>query len=257
MAGDFARLTSAYGASYPGTAIGPAAAMIASGLFGKIVYEGHNVFLMPDERAPQIFRQLGKMHLGDDVSVERLSFDSEHEKAILGLQFLQKIAEVARARATDANGTVNTGVLAALMGEAATTDLRRIVDELAAAGMSVVEKVTTKTFTTRVVVLTTNPEAAREGELVADAITFESPTAETGGTVVEVFDASRTRELLLSPQSMREVAPLVEGEPAPIQNTAELNLMRLLNLDGTLTMDDVGLDLPDDDEPGDGARPHM
>lgn len=251
MNGDFVRVVSPYGASYPASGVlGPAVTQIASGIFGKIVVENGEHFLVPDERTPGLMRALGNLRLGQGVTVERISVEHEYEKAILGLQYLQKISDVARARATEENGQVKREVLQALLGPAATTDLQRIVDELEAAGMSFVEKVSTKTIQKRTMVLTANPEAVRNGTTPIDAMTFDSPATETTTNNIEVYDPSRTRELLLSTQPVREVAPQ-PGEAAQ-PDGPELGLMRLLGLDGALSAEDVELGAEDDEH---GERP--
>lgn len=262
MPGDFVRLVSAHGASYPqAAALGPAIVMIAAGMFGKIASQNGAIVLVPDERIPALFREIGPMTLSEAVSIERISVDHEHEKAIMGLQYLRQISDVARQRATGPDGTVQRGVMQALLGEAAGSDLRRIADELAAAGIQVVEKKVVRTFETNTVYLTTDPEAVRQGRMTQDTMQFASAPKEGGSETIEIFDASRTRELLLSTQPVREVAAQ-EGEATPAAPAAHTNIMNLLGLDG-LTPQDVGLDAgiaddfgggpdgdPDEDRPG-------
>lgn len=260
MSGDFVRIVSAVGASYPQAAqLGPAIVLIANGMFGKIANQGGDLVLVPDERIPALLREIGAMKLSSAVQIERISVDQEHEKAIMGLQYLRQIADVARERATAADGTVQRGVMQALMGEAAGADLRRIVDELSAAGMHVVEKKVVRTYETNTIFLTTNPDAIREGRPSAEAMTFTTPTQEATVETFEVFDASRTRELLLSTQPVREVTAQ-DGELTPPLPAAQTNLMTLLGLSGVVSAEDIGLgddlrlDDTDEGEQGPGMR---
>lgn len=241
MPGDFVRIVSARGASYPqAAALGPAIVMIAAGMFGKIASRNGEKVLVPDERIPALLREIGPMTLSDIVTIERISVDQEHEKAIMGLQYLRQIADVARERATGPDGTVQRGVMQALLGETAGSDLRRIVDELSAAGMHVVEKKIVRTFETNTVFLTTDPQAVREGRPSQDAMQFASAPKESTNETIEVFDASRTRELLLATEQVREVAAQ-PGAVTPDVTPAHTNIMTLLGLGGMLTADDVGL----------------
>lgn len=262
MPGDFVRVVSARGASYPGAAaFGPAIVMLADGMFGKIANQNGAVMLVPDERIPALFREMGPMKLSESVTIERISVDHEHEKAIMGLQYLRQISDVARQRAANADGQVQRGVMQALLGEAAGSDLRRIADELTAAGVQVVEKKVVRTFETNTVFLTTDPEAVREGRLSQDTMQFASSPAESTNETIEVFDASRTRELLLSTQPVREVAP-APGEITPAVPPAHANILNLLGLQGTLSAQDVALDAgmldgdpdPDSEDDAPGMR---
>lgn len=242
MPGDFVRIVSARGASYPQAAqLGPAIVMLADGMFGKIANQNGTVMLVPDERIPALFREIGAMKLSESVMIERISVDHEHEKAIMGLQYLRQISDIARQRATSADGQVQRGVMQALLGEAAGSDLRRIADELTAAGVHVIEKKTVRTFETNTVFLTTDPEAVREGRVSQDTMQFASSPAESTNETFEVFDASRTRELLLSTQPVREVAP-ESGTITPAVPTAHTNILNLLGVPGMLTAADVALD---------------
>lgn len=262
MPGDFVRLVSARGASYPQAAqLGPAIVLLADGMFGKIANQNGAVVLVPDERIPALFRELGPMKLSESVTIERISVDHEHEKAIMGLQYLRQISDVARQRATNADGQVQRGVMQALLGEAAGSDLRRIADELTAAGVHVVEKKTVRTFATNTVFLTTDPEAVRVGRLSQDTMQFASSPEDSSQETIEVFDASRTRELLLSTQPVREVAS-APGEITAAVPTAHANIMNLLGIPGMLSAEDVALD-PDflvggdqdqDQDPDDDAQ---
>lgn len=242
MQGDFVRLVSARGASYPQAAqLGPAIVLLADGMFGKIATHNGAVVLIPDERIPALFRELGAMKLSESVMIERISVDHEHEKAIMGLQYLRQISDFARQRATNADGQVQRGIMQALLGEAAGSDLRRIADELTAAGVHVVEKKTVRTFETNTVFLTTDPEAVREGRVSQDTMQFASLPAESNSETIEVFDASRTRELLLSTQPVREVASTL-GETTAAVPAAHANIMNLLGIPGMLSAEDVALD---------------
>lgn len=256
MPGDFVRIINPHGASYPQVGLGPAVVKIAAGIFGKIDRQGGAVVLVPDERVPALIREIGPMTLSESVTMERISVDQEHEKAIMGLQYLRQIADIARQRAAGPDGTVNRGVLQALLGEAANSDLRKIVDELSVAGVQVVEQKITRTYETSTVFLTTDPQAVRDGRPALDAMKFTSPTKDSTNETFDVFDASRTRELLLSVQPMREVNAQ-PGEPTLVQPTASTNLINLLGLGGTLSADDVGLgtDFGQDDEESDGDGP--
>jgi hypothetical protein len=248
MAGDLVRIVDARGSSYPQAAqLGPAIVSIAGGMFGRVRLENGEAYLCPDERVPEIMRAIGNMKLGAHAMVERISVDHPHELALVGLEYLQKIADVARARATDGQGQVNASVLKALLGEAAGSDLRKIVDELANAGIAVVEKVSTKTTINRTVVLTTDPEGVRNGTVRQGALTFISPEETVSGNEVTVYDPVRTREILLSTQSMAASSGSdTAANPAP----ATTNIMQLLGLEGTLSMEDISLDPGlDDDEP--------
>ena len=258
MPGDFVRLVSARGACFPQAAqLSAAVVMLADGMFGKIANQNGAIVLQLDERIPALFRELGPMQLSESVTIERISVDQEHEKAIMGLQYLRHVSDVARQRAANADGQVQRGVMQALLGEAAGSDLRRIADELTAAGVHVVEKKTVRTFETNTVFLTTDPNAVREGRLSQDTMQFASLPAESTNDTIEVFDASRTRELLLSTQPVREVAP-APGDITPAVPPAHTNILNLLGLQG-LTADDVALN-PDflvgddnDPEPDDDA----
>lgn len=250
MAGDLVRVVDARGSSYPAAVqLGPAVVMIANGMFGRVAIENGEAYLRPDERVPEIMRALGDMRLGPSASVERLSVDRPHELALLGLEYLQKIADVARVRSTDATGQVNASVLKAFLGEAAGSDLRKIVDELAAAGIAVVEKVSKTTTYNRTVVLTSDPEGVRDGVVQHGALSFVSPEVKESDESIQVYDASRTREILLATHSMEAVGGNgdVPANPAPV---AETNILRLLGIEGVLSAEDVTLD-PDlgDDEP--------
>lgn len=265
MPGDFVRLVSARGASYPqAAALGPAIVLLADGMFGKIDRQDGRTVLVPDARIPALFREVGPMTLSESVVIERVSVDHEHEKAIMGLQYLRQVSDVARQRATGPDGTVQRGVMQAMLGEAAGSDLRRIADELQAAGIQVVEKKVVRTTEENVVFLTRDPEAVRAGRIPQDTMQFESePKASTSETI-EVFDASRTRELLLATQPVREVQPQM-GEPVPAAEpipAAHANIMNLLGIEGMLTPQDVGLDPgitdelenPDEDQDRPGMR---
>lgn len=267
MPGDFVRLVSAHGASYPQAAqLGPAVVLIAAGMFGKIANQNGTLVLVPDERIPALLREIGPMALSESVRIERVSVDHEHEKAIMGLQYLRQIADVARQRATAADGTVQRGVMQALLGDAAGADLRRIADELTAAGIQVVEKKVVRTQETNTIYLTTDPQAVREGRMTPETMQFASEPKEGNSETIEVFDASRTRELLLSTQPIREVAAQ-PGEVAPVAPPvppAHANIMSLLGMDGLLTPQDVGLDagiadglIGDPDGDQDQDRPGM
>lgn len=265
MPGDFVRLVSARGASYPqAAALGPAIVLLADGMFVKIDRQDGRTVLVPDARIPALFREVGPMTLSESVVIERVSVDHEHEKAIMGLQYLRQVSDVARQRATGPDGTVQRGVMQAMLGEAAGSDLRRIADELQAAGIQVVEKKVVRTAEENVVFLTRDPEAVRAGRIPQDTMQFESePKASTSETI-EVFDASRTRELLLATQPVREVQPQM-GEPVPAAEpipAAHANIMNLLGIEGMLTPQDVGLDPgitdelenPDEDQDRPGMR---
>lgn len=255
MAGDLVRIVDARGSSYPAAGqLGPAVVQIANGMFGRVETENGENYLRPDERVPEIMRALGNMKLGHGASVERLSVDSPHELALVGLEYLQKIADVARARATDASGQVNASVLKAFLGEAAGTDLRKIVDELAAAGIAVVEKVSKTTVFNRTVVLTADPEGVRNGTVQHGALSFVSPELKESDETVQIYDASRTREILLATHSMASVGGNgdVPATPAP---AAETNILRLLGIDSALSADDVTLDPDMDDEEPDAPAP--
>jgi len=262
MSGDFVRLVSARGASYPQAAqLGPAIVMLADGMFGKISNQNGVNYLVPDERIPALFRELGPMKLSESVTIERISVDHEHEKAIMGLQYLRQISDVARQRATNADGQVQRGVMQALLGEAAGSDLRRIADELTAAGVQVVEKKTVRTFETNTVFLTTDPEAVREGRVSQDTMQFAAQPTEATRETVEVFDASHTRELLLSTQPVREVAAQ-PSEITPVVPPAHANILSLLGIEGMLSAEDVRLDPgfldndADDEHGGDAPGMH-
>jgi hypothetical protein len=242
MPGDFVRLVASHGVSFPRAAqLGPAVAMLAEGMFGKIANQDGATVLVLDERIPALFRELGPMKLSESATIERISVDHEHEKAIMGLQYLRHISDVARQRAAGPDGQVQRGLMQALLGEAAGSDLRRIADELTAAGVQVVEKKVVRTVETNTVFLTTDPEAVREGRTSRDTMQFASSPAESTNETVEVFDASRTRELLLSTQPVREVAP-APGEITPAVPSAHTNILNLLGIQGMLTTDDVRLD---------------
>lgn len=260
MPGDFVRLLSPRGASYPfGPQIAAAAALISSGMFGTIARQGDQTVLVPDQRIPDTIRELGPLTLSEGATIERVSVDHEHEKAIMAFQYLRQISDVVRERATQPDGTVQRGFMAALMGPAAGADLRRIADELTAAGIQVVEKKVVRTVESTTVFLTADPQAVREGRQAADTMTFATPAQDATSETFEVFDASRTRELLLSAQPVREVAEQ-PGEIAPVLPAAHTNIMRTLGLEGLtgLTADDIGLGHdfpPEEDEPeGPGMR---
>lgn len=261
MPGDFVRIVSARGASYPQAAqLGPAIVQIANGMFGKIASENGVLVLVPDERIPTILSAIGPMTLSEHVTIERITVDQEHEKAIMGLQYLRQIADFARAKAISADGTVRPGVMQALLGDAAGADLRRIADELSAAGVHVVEKKLVRTFETTTVFLTSDPDGVREGRISQDTMQFASTPKEATTETVEVFDASRTRELLLASAPVREVA-MQPGEITPVVPPAHTNIMNLLGLPGTLSADDIGLgtdflvgDEDPDAEEGPGMR---
>lgn len=242
MPGDFVRVVSARGATFPQVAqLSAAIVLLADGMFGRIANQNGAIVLQLDERIPAMLRQIGPMKLSEAVTIERISVDHEHEKAIMGLQYLRHISDVARQRATDEDGQVQRGVMEALLGEAAVSDLRRIADELTAAGVHVVEKKLVRTFETNTIFLTTDPDAVREGRVSQDTMQFTSPSVESTNETVEVFDASRTRELLLSTKPVREVAQ-APGEIAPAVPPAHANILNLLGIQGMLTTDDVALD---------------
>lgn len=266
MPGDFVRLVSARGASYPqAAALGPAIVLLADGMFGKIDRQDGRTVLVPDARIPALFREIGPMTLSESVVIERVSVDHEHEKAIMGLQFLRQVSDVARQRATGPDGTVQRGVMQAMLGDAAGSDLRRIADELQAAGIQVVEKKVVRTTEENVVFLTRDPEAVRSGRIPQDTMQFESEPKASNSVTFEVYDALRTRELLLATHPVREVQPQM-GEPVaaaePIP-AAHANIMNLLGIEGMLTPQDVGLDPgitddlggdPDEDQEQPGMR---
>jgi len=255
MPGDLVRIVDARGASYPSAAqLGPAVVALAGGMFGRVVLEHGETFLRPDARVPEIMRAMGDMKFGAGSTVERLSIDHSHELALIGLEYLQKIADVARKRATDGNGNVNPGLLKAMLGEAAGSDLRKIVDELTEAGIAVVEKVATTTTVKRTVILTSDPESVRQGLVHQGAMTFSSPEVTQAVDAVNVFDASRTREILLSTQPMTAVTGSESANPA-VTPPATMNIMNLLGLDGALSMEDVGLDIDMDEEDPDAPAP--
>ncbi|MGX9221793.1 hypothetical protein ACWV27_25850 (plasmid) [Massilia varians] len=254
MPGDFVRLVSARGASYPqAAALGPAIVLLADGMFGKIDRQDGRTVLVPDARIPALLREIGPMTLSESVVIERVSVEHEHEKAIMGLQYLRQVSDVARQRATGADGTVQRGVMQAMLGDAAGSDLRRIADELQAAGIQVVEKKVVRTIEDNVVFLTRDPEAVRAGRIPQDTMQFESEPKVSNSVTIEVYDASRTRELLLATQPIREVQPQT-GEQVPAAEpipAAHANIMNLLGIDGMLTPQDVGLDPGITDELGD------
>lgn len=261
MPGDFVRVVSAQGGSYPqAAALGPAIVQIANGMFGKIASQNGALVLVPDERIPASLRQIGPMTLSEHVRIERISVDQEHEKAIMGLQYLRQLADIARAKAVGADGTVQRGVMEALLGDSAGADLRRIADELSAAGVHVVEKKMVRTFETTTVFLTSDPEGVREGRISQDTMQFASTPKEAKTETVEIFDASRTRELLLATEPVREVAAQ-PGEITPVVPQAHTNIMNLLGLPGTLSADDIGLGtdflVGDDDQEPEGEGPGM
>lgn len=265
MPGDFVVLASATGARYALAQLAPAVHMFGPGLFGKIARQGDDIVLVPDDRLPDLVRSLGPVILSNVALIERVSVDREHEKAILGLQYLRRLSDAARERARGQDGVVQGQLLAQLMGEGANSDLRRIADELTAAGIQVVEKKQVTTVETTTIFLTADPEAVREGRQVADTMKFATAPKESKAETVEIFDAFRTRELLLSTQPVQEVADLPQAvQPAaPALQPAETNIMNLLGLHGllpggTLTADDIGLGEdfpPDEDHPeGPGMR---
>ena len=259
MPGDFIVLVGSTGAHYALAQLAPAVHMFGPGMFGKIARQGDNTVLVPDDRLPDLVRSLGPVILTNAASIERVSVDREHEKAILGLQYLRRLSDAARERARDHDGVVQGQLLAQLMGEGANSDLRRIADELTNAGIQVVEKKLVRTVETTTIFLTADPEAVREGRPVADTMTFATAPKESTAETFEIFDAFRTRELLLSTQPVREVADQPVQVAAPALQPAHTNIMSLLNLNGllpggTLTADDIGLghDFPPDEEEPEG-----
>lgn len=265
MQGDFVRITTTHGVSVPSApALSAGVAMISRGMIGTIAQEAGEHYLVPDARSPELIRQLGKLLLSPASQVERISVDHEHEKAILSIQYLMQIADVARQRAASAGGDaeVARGTMAALLGSAVTTDLDRVVTELAAAGIQVVEKIAVEKTKTRTLILTGDPEAVRNGEIPAEAMTFAAPSATSSDVTFDVHDASRTREILLAPQAMREVAATPQAMVAPEVPATAAAFLNGIGMGGTivgfngntLTADDVGLGEDVDDEP-DGYRP--
>jgi hypothetical protein len=124
----------------------------------------------------------------------------------------------------------------------------------------VVEKKLVRTFETTTVFLTSDPDGVREGRISQDTMQFASTPKEAKTETVEIFDASRTRELLLATEPVREVASQ-PGEIMPAVPPAHTNIMNLLGLQGMLSADDIGLGtdflVGDDDPEPEGEGPGM
>jgi hypothetical protein len=242
MPGDFVRLVSARGASYPhAPAFGPAVLVLADGMFGTIDRQDGRTVLVPDARIPALLREMGAITLSDSVVIERVSVEHEHEKAIMSLQYLRHLSDVARQRATGPDGNVQRGMMQAMLGDAAGSHLRTIADELSAAGFHVVEKKVVRTTEENVVFLTADPEGVRAGRIPQDTMQFQLQPKNSNAETFEVYDVSRTRELLLATEPVHEVQPQM-GEPAPAVPPAHASILNLLGMEGMLTPQDVGLD---------------
>lgn len=215
MPGDFVRIQRPSGASFPDApALSRAATMLGEGLCGTISIDKDEHYLTPDERAPELLRNLGKMRLSEYTEIQRVTVDHEHEKAILALEHIQVISKVARGQALSPDGGINRGAMMALLGPAATTDLAPIVAELEAAGYKLVEMTDTSSTVHRAIVITSDVDAARDGD-ITDAEQFDCGTRESRSRTVDEFGMARAKELLLGQHALSAVDPATIVMQAP------------------------------------------
>jgi hypothetical protein len=249
MPGDLVRIALAAGAMING--LPAAAGVFATGAFGKIgpMREDGSRVLEMHELMPAEIAACQTISLTHGTMVERISVDNENEVAILALQYMRDLKDFIRERMSSASSDVLRNVLIANLK----ADADRVAIKLAASGISVVEKITTKTVVTKSVYLTSNPQAMKDGATPSDVVSFEFEADSKVDANVTVHDASRAQEVLFSPVAVADgVAPAAGGRPDAVDGSQLTPFMRHMLGMPMNPANDHDLNLGDLIGPGDG-----
>lgn len=252
--GDLVRIAVAGGANILGLPHTPR--MLAEGAFGRVIRQDDGrLAVRMHEAMPEDIRRLQNISLTDDTMVERVMCDNENELSVLALQYLRNLSDFVRDRASGGQEGVKALLRASIGREA-----EALAQNLAQSGLAVVEQATVKVVTTKRVYITSAPDELRNGNIPSNAIAFDVPPEESVSQTIEVHDATRVSEILLSPNRVRDAQVTPGTAVAQAQPELTPFMRTLLGLEGPLSADDIGLQIPgsdDDDDDDDYQRPAL